>query len=107
MKRAVWTKEKGNHEVDMTPEEIAQKEIDDKAWWDKLPERQLEEIRFQRNKKLSDTDWLVTSNKISEAETTWRENLRNIPQDYSEEQYSELLARDEQGNLTHTVWSKP
>ena len=107
MKRAVWTKEKGNHEVDMTPEEIAQKEIDDKAWWDKLPERQLEEIRFQRNKILSDTDWLVTSNKISEAETTWRENLRNIPQNYSEEQYSELLARDEQGNLTHTVWSKP
>ena len=107
MKRAVWTKEKGSHEVDMTPEEIAQKEIDDKAWWDKLPERQLEEIRFQRNKILSDTDWLVTSNKISEAETTWRENLRNIPQNYSEEQYSELLARDEQGNLTHTVWSKP
>ena len=107
MKRAVWTKEKGSHEVDMTPEEIAQKEIDDKAWWDKLPERQLKEIRFQRDKKLADTDWLVTSNKISEAETTWRENLRNIPQDYSEEQYSELLARDEQGNLTHTVWSKP
>tara|TARA_R100001440_G_scaffold21659_1_gene35589 strand:+ start:662 stop:985 length:324 start_codon:yes stop_codon:yes gene_type:complete len=107
MKRAVWTKEKGNHEVDMTPEEITQKEIDDKAWSDKLPERQLEEIRFQRNKKLSDTDWLVTSNKISEAETTWRENLRNIPQDYSEEQYNDLLATDEQGNLTHTVWSKP
>ena len=26
---------------------------------------------------------------------------------YSEEQYSELLARDSDGNLTHTVWSKP
>jgi len=107
MKRAVWTKEKGNHEVDMTPEEIAQKEIDDKAWWDKLPERQLKQIRFERNQKLTDTDWLVTSNKISEAETTWRENLRNIPQDYSEEQYNDLLATDEQGNLTHTVWEKP
>ena len=107
MKRAVWTKEKGSHEVDMTPEEIAQKEIDDKAWWDKLPERQLKEIRFQRDKKLADTDWLVTSNKISEAETTWRENLRNIPQDFSETDYDDLLARDEQGNLTHTVWEKP
>ena len=107
MKRAVWTKEKGNFEVDMTTEEITQKEKQDKEWSDKLSERQLEEIRFQRNKKLSDTDWLVTSNKISEAETTWRENLRNIPQDYSEEQYNDLLATDEQGNLTHTVWSKP
>ncbi len=107
MKRAVWTKEKGSHEVDMTPEEIAQKEIDDKEWWDKLPERQLKEIRFQRDKKLADTDWLVTSNKISEAETTWRVNLRNIPQDFSEADYTDLLARDEQGNLTHTVWEKP
>jgi len=107
MKRAVWTKEKGSHEVDMTPEEIAQKEIDDKAWWDKLPERQLKEIRFQRDKKLADTDWLVTSGQITDEEKTWRENLRNIPQDYSEDKYSELLARDENKNLTHTVWSKP
>ena len=107
MKRAVWTKEKGSHEVDMTPEEISQKEIDDKAWWDKLSERQLEEIRLQRNKKLSDTDWLVTSNKITDAETVWRENLRKIPQDYSADKYDDLLAVDEQGNLTHSVWSKP
>ena len=107
MKRAVWTKEKGSHEVDMTPEEIAQKEIDDKAWWDKLPERQLKQIRFERNQKLADTDWLVTSGKITDAETTWRENLRKIPQDYSADKYDELLATDEIGNLTHTVWEKP
>ena len=34
--------------------------------------------------------------------------MRDIPQDYSvEDKYDELLARDEQGNLTHSVWSKP
>ena len=39
---------------------------------------------------------------------TWRLNLRNIPQDYTtEEEYDLLLARDENGNLTHSVWSKP
>jgi hypothetical protein len=39
---------------------------------------------------------------------TWRQNLRNIPQDYTtEEEYDLLLARDENGNLTHSVWSKP
>jgi len=27
--------------------------------------------------------------------------------DYSEEDYDNLLARDEQGKLTHTVWEKP
>lgn len=107
MKRAIWTKEKGSHEIDMTPEEIAQKEKDDKEWWDKLPERQLNIIRNIRNQKLADTDWLVTSGQITDAEKTWRENLRNIPQDYSEDKYSELLARDENKNLTHSVWSKP
>jgi hypothetical protein len=33
--------------------------------------------------------------------------MRDVPQNFDEEQYDELLARDEQGNLKHTVWSKP
>ena len=107
MKKAVWTKEKGNHEVDMTSEEIAQKEIEDKDWSDKLSERQLKEIRFIRDKKLANTDWLVTSGQITDAEKTYRENLRKIPQDYSADKYVELLARDSDGKLTHSVWSKP
>jgi hypothetical protein len=37
----------------------------------------------------------------------FRKQLRDIPQDYSEADYDNLLARDEQGNLTHTVWEKP
>ena len=49
----------------------------------------------------------MSDNVISEEMKTYRKNLRNIPQDYSEANYDNLLARDEQGNLTHTVWSKP
>mgnify|MGYP000129683752 FL=1 len=39
---------------------------------------------------------------------TWRQNLRDIPANYTDEAaYDLLLARDENGNLTHSVWSKP
>jgi len=45
---------------------------------------------------------------MSDAMTTYRQALRNIPQDYTtEDEYDLLLARDEQGNLTHSIWSKP
>tara|TARA_Y100001938_G_C7985496_1_gene376680 strand:+ start:603 stop:920 length:318 start_codon:yes stop_codon:yes gene_type:complete len=68
----------------------------------------LAEIRLQRNLKLKDTDYLgLSDNTMSEEMKTYRQNLRNIPQDYSEDKYDELLATDEQGNLTHTVWEKP
>jgi len=67
----------------------------------------LETIKQIRLEKLKDTDWWVMRGNMTDEQFTYRQNLRNIPQDYSEEQYSELLARDEQGNLTHTVWSKP
>ena len=71
-------------------------------------EVKLAEIRLQRNLRLKDTDYLALSdNTISEEMKTYRQNLRNIPQDFSEDKYDELLATDEQGNLTHTVWEKP
>ena len=44
---------------------------------------------------------------ITEAQLEYRQKLRDVPQDYSEADYDDLLARDKQGNLTHTVWSKP
>ena len=45
---------------------------------------------------------------MSDAIKTWRQNLRNIPQDNStEEKYDLLLARDSDGKLTHSIWEKP
>jgi len=74
----------------------------------KLPQYKLEEIRNLRNQKLKETDYLALSdNTMSEEMKTYRQSMRDIPQDYSEADYDDLLARDEQGNLTHSVWSKP
>ena len=79
-----------------------------KAWVDDKLNRQLSEIKEIRNQKLSETDYLAMSdNVMSDEMKAFRKTMRDIPQDYSSDKYDELLARDEQGNLTHNVWSKP
>ena len=93
---------------DMTAEEEAQYNIDQKEYQDNIVPKKLAEIRQIRNEKLSETDYLgVSDNTMSSDWIAKRKSWRDIPQDYSEADYDDLLARDEQGNLTHTVWSKP
>tara|TARA_R100000654_G_scaffold73839_1_gene107218 strand:- start:18 stop:332 length:315 start_codon:yes stop_codon:yes gene_type:complete len=71
-------------------------------------QRQLEEIKELRLERLQATDFMASSDYVMPDNIkTWRKTLRDIPQDYSEEQYDELLDRDKEYNLTHTVWSKP
>ena len=92
----------------MTAEEQAEFDAQQTAWNSKSAERKLAEIRSIRNQKLSETDWLVISEQISNEQKTWRENLRKIPQDYTtENQYDLLLARNDIGKLTHSIWEKP
>ena len=71
--------------------------------------RKLEDIKDMRLQKLKETDYLALSVvTMSDAMSTYRQALRDIPQDYTtEDAYDLLLARDEQGNLTHTIWEKP
>ena len=87
-----------------------QKEIDDrqaKALAEK-PAKKLSMIRYIRNQKLSETDYFAMSdNTMSDEMKAFRKSMRDIPQDYSADKYDELLARDDIGNLTHSVWSKP
>ncbi len=66
----------------------------------------IKEIRLE---KLMETDYYALQDvTMSNEMKTWRQSLRNIPQDYTtEEEYDLLLARDENGNLTHSIWSKP
>jgi hypothetical protein len=64
----------------------------------------IKEIRLQ---KLKDTDWWVMRGNMTDAQTQYRQKLRDIPTDYDSTKYDELLARDSDGNLTHSVWSKP
>ncbi len=94
--------------VDLSAEEIAKIEAERKEWNDALPTRQLEQIRKIRNRKLTETDYLAMSdNTLSDDMKNFRKTMRDIPQDYSADKYDELLARDDDGNLTHSVWSKP
>ena len=64
----------------------------------------IKEIRLQ---KLIETDFWVLRGNMSTAQSNYRQALRDIPSTYSESDYDLLLARNENGELTHTVWSKP
>ena len=93
---------------DYTAEEQADYDARMKALNDSIVPRKLEAIRKLRNEKLSETDYLAfADNTLSEEMKTYRQSMRDIPQDFSEDKYDELLARNSEGNLTHSVWSKP
>ena len=79
------------------------------AWENKSAERKLEQIKEMRLQKLQETDWMAMSdNTMSSDWIAKRQSWRDIPQNNSTEaEYEALLARDEDGNLTHNVWSKP
>jgi len=59
--------------------------------------------------KLKETDWMgVSDNTMSSDWITKRQSWRDIPQNFTtESQYDLLLARDSNGKLTHSIWSKP
>ena len=95
--------------VDMTAEEISAKEAEDKIWTDGAKDRKLAEIKALRLERLKETDFYALQDvSISNEMKAWRQSLRDIPANHTtEEAYDLLLARDENGNLTHSVWSKP
>ena len=78
-------------------------------------DRKLENIRQERLAKLKQTDFYALSDvTMSDAMSTYRQALRDIPQNYTtEEEYDLLLERETDksqsnyGELTHSVWSKP
>ena len=97
-----------NELVQLTTQEETERDVEEKIWSDAKTTRQLSEIRRIRNEKLSETDYLgVSDNTMSDEMKAFRKSMRDIPQDYSADKYDELLARDDDGNLTHSVWRKP
>ena len=94
---------------DMTDEEKTIRDAELKDWNDNKSNRQISEIREIRNQKLSETDYLALSDvTMSDAVKTWRQSLRDLPQNNTtESKYDELLARDSDGKLTNSVWTKP
>ena len=95
--------------IAMSESEIAEFNERKTAFDNASATRKLGEIKQIRLQKLQETDYLALSDvTMSDAMTTYRQVLRNIPQDYTtESQYDLLLARDIDGNLTHTIWEKP
>ena len=84
-----------------------------KAWEDSTDERTLKKIRDQRDNFLKKTDWkIIKANEqgkeLSEEFKTWRQNLRNIPQDYKSSDYDKLLEQDkETREFKHSIWKEP
>ena len=85
----------------------AQKEIDALQVECNSSDTKLERIKAIRQKMLQETDWWALRGNMSSAQTNYRQSLRDIPTDYETSKYDELLARDSDGNLTHSVWTKP
>ena len=94
---------------DMTVDEQKEYDAQMAIFASEKPSRQLSQIRKIRNQKLFETDYLAMSdNTMPDNIKTWRQSLRDLPQNNTtEEQYDALLARDDDGNLTNSIWSKP
>jgi len=95
--------------VTLTDEEQAILDADRNAYASKSAERKLQRIREIRNQKLKDTDYLgISDNTMSSDWVAKRKSWRDIPENYVDETaYDLLLASDLDGNLTHSIWSKP
>ncbi len=97
----------GEH-IQFTAEEETARDVEEQVWNDASVERKLSEIKAIRLQKLIKTDYLSNSDMTMPDDIkTWRQSLRDIPQNNTtEEQYDLLLARVD-GQLTHEIWSKP
>jgi hypothetical protein len=95
--------------VQFTAEEETARDAEEKAYADKSAERKLNTIKMIRLTKLQETDFYALKDvTMTDEMKTWRQSLRDIPANHTDEAaYNLLLARDSDGNLTHSVWSKP
>ena len=69
--------------VDLTEEEIIERQAEETAYTNGAFDRSIEKLRIDRNKLLADSDWEVTMAKekgtnLSSAFKTWRQELRDI-----------------------------
>ena len=94
---------------DYTAEEQADYDARMKIYNDNIVPKKLEAVRKLRLQKLIETDYLANSDvTMPDNVKTWRQTLRDLPANHTDEAaYDALLARDSDGKLTHSVWSKP
>jgi len=64
--------------IQFTTEEETQRDIEEQQWEDGAFDREIEQLRKDRNNLLAETDYLALSdNTMSEAMTTYRQQLRD------------------------------
>ena len=99
----------GVERVDITGEELTELQARKTAWNNASATRKLAQIKEMRLEKLIETDYLANSDvTMPDNVKTWRQTLRDLPANHTDEAaYDALLARDADGNLTNSVWSKP
>ena len=92
----------------MTDAEKTARQNEEKAWAEKSNERKLESIKQERLIRLQETDYMANSDyTMPDYIKTWRQSLRDIPANNDSSKYDDLLKRDDNGNLTHTIWTQP
>ena len=64
---------------DMTAEELAFRQAEEKAWNDGALDRALAQLRDERNNILTNTDWWGASdNTMTDAQKKYRQDLRDL-----------------------------
>jgi hypothetical protein len=65
--------------IELTAEEIAQREAEEAAWNARAFDRAMADLRSKRNRLIADTDYLALSDNTLSAEmSTYRQSLRDI-----------------------------
>ena len=66
--------------IDFTPEEEVARDAEEAAWAAGAFDRDISELRNDRNSKLSSTDWYALQDvTMSDAMTAYRQDLRDLP----------------------------
>ena len=66
--------------IDFTPEEEAARDAEEAAWAEGAIDRAMVGLREDRTRRLSATDWYALQDvTMSEAMTTYRQDLRDLP----------------------------
>ena len=77
---------KNGIKIELTADEITVLENQDTQWNDGVFDRALDSLRKKRNNLLAQTDWTANSDvTMSEAMTTYRQELRDLPSTVSDD----------------------
>ena len=70
----------GSEVIELTAEENAARDAEEKAWADGANDRAFAKLREERNIKLTETDWYANSDvTMSNDMKTYRQALRDLP----------------------------